>query len=66
MKIQLNGRPRELPGPMTVAAALEALGLRPEHVAVAVNQSFVPRARHREVTVADGDELEVLVPHQGG
>ena len=64
--ITLNGEPREVPGPLTVAGLLRRLGLRPEHVAVEVNRGLVSRKHHDETTLADGDELEVVTLVGGG
>ena len=66
MTITLNGERRELNGPLTVAELLQSLRVRPEHVAVERNRDLVPRARHAETTVADGDELEVVTLVGGG
>ncbi|MDB5352460.1 MAG: thiG [Planctomycetota bacterium] len=66
MTIQLNGEARALPESMTVAELIAFLGLRPEHVAVEVNRDLVPRARHEEVRVGDGDVLEVVTLVGGG
>ena len=43
MEITLNGEPREVPGPLTVAQLLVQLGLKPEYVAVEVNSDLVGR-----------------------
>jgi len=34
--------------------------------AVAVNQQFIPKAAYDSVELAAGDELELVVPMQGG
>jgi thiamine biosynthesis protein ThiS len=44
--IRLNGQPRELETPMTVAALVESLGLKSKFVAVERNRLLVPRAQH--------------------
>src|SRR5438309_865458 len=64
--IQLNGESHALPGAMTIAELIARLGLRPEHVAVEVNRDLVPRARHGEVRLGDGDVLEVVTLVGGG
>ena len=66
MTITLNGEPRDLPGPMTVADVLRHLGVRPEHVAVEINRGLVPRARHGEANVGPGDEIEIVTLVGGG
>ncbi len=66
MTITLNGESRDFPGPLTVAALLRHLGVRPEHVAIEVNRGLVPRARHEATEVAPGDVLEVVTLVGGG
>jgi thiazole synthase len=64
--ITLNGQRREVPGPLTVAALLGQLGVRAEHVAVEVNRAIVPRKKHGEATIREGDELEIVTLVGGG
>jgi sulfur carrier protein len=64
--IVVNGRPRELPGPLTVAELLGKLELPGRGVAVEVNHQIVPRSRHAEVALADGDQLEIVTLVGGG
>lgn len=66
MNITLNGEPREVSGPLTVAGLLRHLGLRPEHVAVEINRGLVSRKVHDETVLAEGDELEVVTLVGGG
>jgi len=61
MNLVINGEPRELAfDPPTVGALLEALGLQGRRVAVEVNRRLVTRANHRDHTLAEGDEVEVV------
>ncbi len=66
MNIQLNGIPCTCDTGITLAALLARQGVDPRYVAVAVNCEFVPRAQHRAQRLADGDEVELLTPRQGG
>ncbi len=66
MTITLNGQSRDLPKAMTVAELLAYLGVEPKHVAVEVNRDLVPRSRHGEATVSEGDVLEVVTFMGGG
>ena len=55
------------PGGMpSLAAVLEQLGYDAALVATAVNGEFVPVRARAEVSVRDGDRIEVLAPMQGG
>lgn len=65
IRVRLNGRDRELPEGMTVAGMLAHLDLRPGLVVVERNREILERARYGEVTVEEGDTLE-LVHFVGG
>ena len=66
VKIVVNGQPRELPQPATVAELLRLLELPLRGVAVELNLQIVPRARHAEHVLADGDRLEIVSLVGGG
>lgn len=66
MDIIVNGSPRQVPTALTVAALLAELAVEPRYVAVEVNQELVPRARHRDWKLAEGDHLEVVTLVGGG
>jgi thiazole synthase len=66
VQITLNGERRDLPGPLTVAELLRHLGLKPQYVAVEVNQDIVKRSRQAETMIAPGDVLEVVTLVGGG
>ncbi|MEE9301113.1 MAG: sulfur carrier protein ThiS [Alphaproteobacteria bacterium] len=60
MEIIINGDSRRISGPMTVASLLEELGLDRRKIAVERNREMVPRSAYDEVTVAPGDQLEIV------
>ena len=66
MKIQVNGEEKEFSNVVTVADLLDALGVGRERVAVEVNTDIVPRARHAEHAIQDGDRIEVVQFVGGG
>ncbi|HMO86677.1 MAG TPA: sulfur carrier protein ThiS [Lacipirellulaceae bacterium] len=66
MQIVVNGQPREVDCPTTVAALLETLGLDPRQLAVERNRELVPRTRHGDTQLAPGDQLEVVTLVGGG
>lgn len=66
MRIRLNGKDRDLDGPLTVAALLEELGLAGRSVAVAVNGTVVRRSEHAGRTIENGDDVEVIRAVAGG
>lgn len=66
MDIQLNGTPLTLPAPCSLADLLAAQGLAGRRVAVEVNGEIVPRGRHPEHALADGDVVEIVHALGGG
>ena len=66
MKITVNGEVREIESGATVASLLEALGLAGRPVAVERNVGIVPRAKHAETALAEGDTLEIVTLVGGG
>jgi sulfur carrier protein len=66
MRILLNGEPRDLPGPQTVRALLDRLGIDARMVAVEVNRTVIRRDRHDETPVPEGAEVEIVSFVGGG
>ena len=66
MKIHLNGKPHELASPCTVAALVESLGYAGKRVAVERNGDIVPKSRHADVALVEGDQIEIVVAVGGG
>jgi sulfur carrier protein len=65
-EITLNGRPFELTGDHTVAAAVAALTSTDQGCAVAVNDEVVPRHDWSSRSLSAGDRVEILTAVQGG
>ena len=66
MQITINGEAREIATGQTIAGLLEELGMKPKFVAVERNLELVPRARHAECDLHDGDQLEIVTLVGGG
>jgi sulfur carrier protein len=66
MTIQVNGQPREIDAGASVAKLLGDLGVTQPHVAVELNLEVVPRARHGDTLLHDGDRLEIVTLVGGG
>jgi thiamine biosynthesis protein ThiS len=65
IRVRLNGKERQLEPGLTVTTLLESLELHPGMVVVELNRDILERDRYQDVTVADGDNLE-LVHFVGG
>lgn len=63
--LTVNGEERTLPPGTTVLGLLESLDLVPGTVVVERNRRILPREQYDEVTLAEGDSLE-LVHFVGG
>ena len=66
MKIFLNGEPRECGAATTVTRLLEGNGYGDRRVAVEVNREIVPRSRHAEHMLHEGDRVEIVQAIGGG
>ena len=62
----INGESRNFPAPMTVSGLVEALGYAGKRVAIERNGEIVPRSKHDEVALENGDKLEIVVAVGGG
>ena len=70
MRISVNGQLTELNGFAEQMPRLDRvlvdLGYRDRKVAVAVNETFVPRTAWADQIIESGDRLDVVAPIQGG
>ncbi len=60
MRVTVNGEPRELDAPLSVAELLQSLRLPPGRIAVEINEEVVPRDAYAERRVASGDRIEIV------
>lgn len=65
MKIFVNGESTQSSAE-TLQALLEELGKTDSKIATAVNENFVPVPARAELTLSDGDRVEIVAPRQGG
>lgn len=66
LNIYVNGEARSFDGVASVHDLVVALGLVGQRIAVECNGEIVPRSRHAEQALAEGDRLEVVVAVGGG
>ena len=64
--LTINGATHELDAPITVAQYLNTLGLAGRYVAVARNGDVLQRGAFPNVTLEDGDRIEIVRPVGGG
>lgn len=66
MQLIINGERQDHDAPMTVAELLEIMGLKGKFVAVERNLEVVSYTKYDQVTLADGDRLEIVTLVGGG
>jgi sulfur carrier protein len=66
MQVRINGKERELPEPITLLQLLQERGVDPRMVVVEYNYEILPRERYPEITLQDGDNLEIVQMTAGG
>jgi sulfur carrier protein len=66
MTVSVNGTPRSVPDGLTLSQLVAELGLQKNPIAVELNRSVVPRDRHAETRLAEGDRLEIVTLVGGG
>jgi sulfur carrier protein len=66
VNIHLNGTPREEPAELTISQLLSRLEMPSRGIAVELNQQIVPRTRHADQKLQDGDRIEIVSLVGGG
>ena len=66
MKIFCNDQDQNVTTGLTISQLLEQLKLDPRQVAVEVNYELIPRVRHVEQVLHEGDRLEIVTLVGGG
>ena len=66
MTVFINDEPHTLPAQTTLAVLLSDLGRKAKFCAVERNSELVPRTRHEQCQLCDGDRLEIVTLVGGG
>lgn len=67
--VTVNGEERDVPVGYALTSVLRDLDVHPDYasgVAVAINSEVIPRDQWEDVTLDDGDTVEVIQAQQGG
>ncbi len=64
--IQVNGETHEIPDACTIETLLVSLGFSGKFVAVERNRELVPKRRHAETSLEEGDQIEIVTLVGGG
>lgn len=66
MRITINGQSRSVAEALTLGQLVAELDLAGKRIAVERNGEVVPKSRHAETMVSDGDRFEIIVAVGGG
>lgn len=66
MRITINGQSRTVAATLTLSQLVAELDLGGKRIAVERNGEVVPKSRHADTVVADGDRFEIIVAVGGG
>jgi sulfur carrier protein len=66
IKLQMNGGPRELPGPTPLLDFLKSKEIDPRFIVVELNGEIVRRSAFEGVVLNEGDQVEIVHMMGGG
>jgi len=66
LTLSLNGETVQCEPASNITLLLDQEGYETQKIAVAINGDFVPRSRYGEVTLNNGDEVDVIQAVGGG
>jgi thiamine biosynthesis protein ThiS len=66
IRLTINGKQRELQAPMPLLAFLEQHRINPQVIAVEYNGEILKRERFGDITLREGDRVEIVHMVGGG
>ena len=66
MTLTVNGTAKTVADDLTLAQLVRELGLEKNPIAIELNRNVVPRDRHGDTRLAEGDRLEIVTLVGGG
>lgn len=66
MQVAINGENQTFNMEMSILDLLEQSGLTGKRVAVEINESIIPKSRHAETFISEGDKVEIIHAIGGG
>ncbi len=66
MQILLNGESKELSQETTLSMLVDQMDLMGKRYAVEVNLEIIPKVKHEEFLLSDGDRVEIVHAVGGG
>jgi sulfur carrier protein len=62
----LNGKKVQLLEKQTLYSAINEWNYEGKNIAVAINETFIPRSQYAQTEIKNGDSIEVVSPLEGG
>ncbi len=66
MRVTINGTEQTINDRLSIAQLLVQLGKNPKFLAIERNFELVPRTKHAETSIAEGDTIEIVTLVGGG
>ena len=66
MLVQINGQSSELSSGATALELIQQLGYENQRIALEVNEAIIPKSKHGEFTLNEGDKVEIIKAVGGG
>ena len=60
MRIQVNGQPREAEDNLNLQGLIESLDLKPEQIAIELNQTVIRRLHWESTILREDDKVEIV------
>lgn len=60
MRIQVNGRPQEVEENLSLSQLITSLELKPEQIAIELNQKVIRRGEWQDTDLRDDDKIEIV------
>ena len=60
MRIQINGQPREVKDNLNLTELITSLNLKPEQIAIELNQAVIRRVQWQATTLREDDKVEIV------
>ena len=64
--ITVNDASQEVSADTKVSELLQQLGYQNQAIAIAINETFVPRSQYDDTALHAQDKVEIVAPMQGG
>lgn len=60
MRVVVNGTEQDVPSGLSISQLLERLKVQPERVAVEINLKVIHRQQYNQVSLNEGDQIEII------